>query len=211
MNFMKFCAFSLVRDSTELFPPRGLFQSGAGLFGMILALCLFPLSSQAQSRWILSYQGTETSSGSSKLSTVTVTEKTLIERCATNAGVSTNHLALVLHFNGDGASDTFEVVNINDPNLFRCEVFRFAFSEFYTHNAGSVLKRIAYLYDSTSGHSRGSAVINRRVATKGREAGMPVVDGKIHYWLGVWHETESDPNAIVGSGTFKATGPLNAL
>lgn len=176
---------------------------------VVLGLLLAPVGVQAQDYWKLTYQGTLTSGQSNKLSTVKVTEKTFVQNCASNSGISTDNLALVLHFNGSDVGDTLEVVNVNDPNLFRCEVFKLAFPESYTNSAGA-LKRFAYIYDSTSDHSRGSVVINRRStgAKKGGAKGA-AIDGRMQYWLGVWNDNSPDPNARVGSGTFKATGPLN--
>src|SRR4051794_32977899 len=91
---------------------------------LLIGCCVLPFCVRAQSYWVLSYQGTSTSGGSNKLSTTKVTEKTFIENCATNSGVSTSDLVLVLHMNANELGDTLEVVNQNDPNLFRCEVFK---------------------------------------------------------------------------------------
>ncbi len=177
---------------------------------IVLGLLLLPAGAGAQSYWKLSYQGTLTSGGSNKLSTVKVTENDFIQSCATNSGVSTADLVLALHFDANDVGDALEVVNANDPNLFRCEVFKFAFPESYTNSADTSLKRFAYIYDSTSAHSRGSVVINRRVTlARGGAANAPSIDGKMQYWLGVWDDNSTDPNARVGSGTFKATAPLN--
>jgi hypothetical protein len=184
------------------------------VFLMVLGLCISPLVVCGQSYWILSYQGTATSGGTNKLSTVPVTEKTFIENCATNAGVSSSDLVLVLHMNANAFGDALEVVNQNDPNLFRCEVFKLPYifagspSESYTNSTGTVVKRFAYIFSSEGGHSRGSAIINQRANPKGGTNAPVAVDGKMQYWLGTWMENAPDPNAIVCSGTFKAR-PLN--
>ncbi|HLP77261.1 MAG TPA: hypothetical protein VK327_10115, partial [Candidatus Paceibacterota bacterium] len=172
---------------------------------ILVAVLLLPACADAQSYWKLKYQGTETvGGGSNRLLTVRINEQKFIQNCATNSGISTDDLALVLHFDANDVGDALEVINVNDPNIFRCEVFKFAFPESYTNNIGTVMKRFAYIYDDTSGHSRGSVVISRRGKTN-----APAIDGKLQYWLGVWSDSGGDPNAIVGSGTFKATGALN--
>ena len=177
------------------------------LLMLLVALSVSAVS--AQSRWIVTYRGTETAGGTNKLRTITVTERTFIERCATNANISTENLALVLHFDADALGDALEVVNVNDPNLFRCEVFRLAFPESYTNNAGTSMKRFSYIYDSTSDHSRGSAVISSKSTVKGGTTNAPAIGATLHYWLGQWTENAGDPNAIVGSGTLKVMRPLD--
>ena len=170
---------------------------------LLLACLLTAFPAQAQSRWVVTYQGTETRSVSNKLVTAKITERTLIQRCATSAGISTTNLALVLHFGGDSVGDTFEVVNVNDPNLFRCEIFRFAFPQSNTNGVGPGLRRYSYVYDSTSDHSRGSAVYTF-AETRTKKKTTQSVSGRLHYWLGFWDETQRDPNAVVASGTFKS-------
>ncbi|HEY9508302.1 MAG TPA: hypothetical protein VIV82_00425 [Verrucomicrobiae bacterium] len=183
---------------------------------ILIGLLLLPLCGLAQSDsqyWILSYRGTATSSGDKKLATRKVTENDFIRDCATNSGVSTDNLALVLHFNANELGDTLEVVNVNDPNLFRCEVFKLAYTfegsspQTYTNSAGTVMKRFAYIYSSDGGHSRGSIIIDRRASRK--RGHSPTITGKLQYWLGTWDENVSDPNAIVCAGTFKAVKPLD--
>lgn len=183
---------------------------------LLIGLFLLPLCGLAQSDsqyWVLSYRGTATSSGDRKLSTRKITENDFIRDCATNSGASTENLALVLHFNANELGDTLEVVNVNDPNLFRCEVFKLAstFSgssvQSYTNSTGTVMKRFAYIYSSDSGHSRGSIIIDRRESKKrGRN---PKITGTLQYWLGTWDDNISDPNAVVCKGTFKAVRPLD--
>lgn len=182
----------------------------SGICPFLLAALLLPLAhAAAQSRWVVSYRGTETAGNSNRLSTVTVTDRTFIERCATNSGVPTSDLALVLHFNAESIGDVLEVVNVNDPNLFRCQVFRLSFPESFTNSAGTTMKRFSYIYDSTSDHSRGSAVVSSKSVVKGGTTNSPVIDGALQYWLGFWHESMSDPNAIVGTGTLKAIRSLD--
>jgi hypothetical protein len=172
--------------------------------------CFIAFQASAQSYWVLSYQGTETVGDTNKLTTVKVTDKTLIERCAAGSGASTDDLALVLHFDANSVGDTLEVINVNDPNLFRCELFKFAFAQTYTNSAGTVMKRIAYVYDETSGHSRGTVVIHQRLGDangkKNKKSGP--LEGTIHYWLGIWDENVADPNPTVASGKFKAVRSL---
>jgi hypothetical protein len=178
-------------------------------FGTLLALCLLPASSPAQPYWILSYQGTATSGGqSNKLTTQKVTEKTFIHDCATNAGVSTADLALVLHFDANVVGDAIEVINTNDPNLFRCEIMKLAFAQSYTNNVGGI-KRFAYIYNEQSDHSRGSAVFTRKVFVRDGVTNTTSINGTMQFWLGNWDESTNDPRAIVCSGTFSTKGALN--
>jgi hypothetical protein len=178
-------------------------KKAASICAFVLGLGFMSLPARGQTYWVLSYQGTTTAGGSNKLTTVTVTENTFIEKCAAKAGISTDNLALVLHFNASGLGDALEVINVNDPNLFRCEIFRLAFPLSYTNSAGTVLKRFAYVYDETSDHSRGSVVLKRK------EGQGAMLEGTLIYWLGIWNESVSDPNAIVGSGSFKGIRALD--
>jgi hypothetical protein len=182
-----------------------------------LVLGLLPCSVKAASYWVLSYTGTSTSGSTNQnsLVTVPVTEDTFIQNCASNSGVSTADLVLVLHANANELGDTLEVINRNDPNLFRCEVFKLAYnfsgspSQSYTNAAGTVLKRWAYVFSADGGHSRGSAIINERAANSRGGANAPVnVDGKLQYWLGEWMESTPEPDPAVCSGTFKAKETL---
>jgi hypothetical protein len=36
-----------------------------------------------------------------------------------------------------------------------------------------------------------------------------MLEGTLIYWLGIWNESVSDPNAIVGSGSFKGIRALD--
>ncbi|MGN6556016.1 MAG: hypothetical protein ACTHLW_20095 [Verrucomicrobiota bacterium] len=181
------------------------------LAGTLLGLCLLPLAGLAQSYWRVAYQGTATSrDDSNKLRTETVTENSFIQHCATNAGVTDlSNLALVLHFDANEVGDALEVINTSDPNLFRCEVFKFAFPESYTNSAGTVMKRFAYLYNSESDHSRGSVIIDRRVSvTRRGVTNAPTLDGKMQFWLGTWDANTNDPSPTVCSGTLTGKEPL---
>ena len=179
------------------------------LSALAVAALIATVPAAAQPRWIVSYQGTETRSVSNRLVTTQVTDRTFIQRCAANAGISTENLALVLHFDAEAVGDSLEVVNVNDPNLFRCQVFRLAFPESQTNSAGG-LKRFGYVYDATSDHSRGSALITRTEvpARKGKPA-VTTIQAQLHYWLGIWDESQPDPNAVVASGVIKSKAPLN--
>jgi hypothetical protein len=175
----------------------------------LLAVCLVPLAGKAQSYWVLSYQGTSTSgNGSGKLATEKVTEKTLIQNCATNSGASLTDLALVLHLNATVVGDAIEVINTNDPNLFRCEIMKLAFQQAYTNNHGG-MKRFAYIYNEQSDHSRGSAVFTQQVSTQGGVTNITGINGTLQFWLGNWDESTNDPRAIVCTGTFSSKHALS--
>jgi len=180
---------------------------------VLVGLALLPMSSDAQSYWVLKYTGVATSTnGIGKIETRPMTDRTLVQNCAQHAGVTdTSALALVLHINGSSAGDTLEVVNTTDPNLFRCEVFELAFPVSYTNDAGGLIKTFAYVYNSSSdifgdpsSHSRGSAVIT--LTSTGKRT---VINGKLQFWLGQWIDDAPAPKATVCSGTFTSTRALN--
>jgi hypothetical protein len=184
--------------------------------GIFMGLVLLPLGSQAQSYWVLKYNGVATSTnGAGKMQTRPMTDRTLVQDCARHAGrTDTSGLALVLHVNGSSAGDTLEVVNTTDPNLFRCEVLELAFPQSYTNSAGTLIKTFAYIYNSgsdifgnPSSHSRGSAVVTRNLT--GNSTTHTAITGKLQFWLGEWIENAPAPQATICSGTFTSTGALS--
>jgi hypothetical protein len=185
--------------------------------GVVIGMVILPLRSDAQSYWVLKYNGVSTSTnGTGKIVTTPMTDRTLIQNCAQHAGLTdTSDLALVLHVNGSSVGDTLEVVNKNDPNVFRCEVSQLAFPVSYTNSSGTVIKTFSYVYNSDSdifadpsAHSRGSAVVTRTV-TGAQGTTSTALTGKLQFWLGQWIENAPAPHAAICSGTFTSTGTLN--
>src|SRR5436190_4431360 len=120
--------------------------------GVVAGMIILPLRSDAQSYWVLKYNGVATgTNGAGKLVTTPMTDRTLINNCAEHSGVTnTSGLALVLHVTGSSVADTLEVVNTSDPNLFHCEVSQLAFPVSYTNSSGTVIKTFAYVYNNDS-------------------------------------------------------------
>ena len=182
-----------------------------GTFLVLAGLALAMTRGNAQTYWQLTYTGTASHTNElGKVVTESMTDRTLIQRCAQAGGTSdTSNLALVLHVNGNVVGDTVEVVNVNDPNLFRCEVFKLAFPAGITNSSGTQVKNFTYIYNNDSdifadpsAHSRGSAVVTRGAVAKHAAPNTNVITGKLQFWLGEWIDNAPATNAIVCSGTF---------
>src|SRR5581483_9353861 len=134
----------------------------------------------------------------------------------------TNNLALVLHFDANVVGDSLEVVDTNDPNLFRSEIFKLGhtfndnFGDLettYTNSSGTLMRRFAYIFDGdggtftnkNNGHNRGSAVYVQTLSTNKSGATSVAITGRMQFWLGI----TNDPNPGICSGTFQSVGPLN--
>jgi hypothetical protein len=186
-------------------------------FGMLALLLALPFGVRAQSYWQITYNGTATASTGSNLVTSAMTDQDLVTLSANNSDGNpfTDNLALVLHFDANVVGDSIEVIDKDDPNLFRSEVFKLGHSfdgspdTTYTNKDGTILRRFSYIYDGdggtftnkNDGHNRGSAVY---VVTVNTNNGVTNITGKLQFWLG----GVSDPNPTVCSGTFNAVGPL---
>ena len=187
------------------------------VFGIVIGMVMLPLRSDAQSYWVLKYNGVATgTNGAGKMVTTPMTDKTLIQNCAQHAGLTdTSGLALVLHVNASSVGDALEVVNKNDPNTFHCEVSQLAFPASYTNSSGTVIKTFSYVYNNDSdifsdpsAHSRGSAVVTM-TQTGAQGAAHTAITGKLQFWLGQWIDNAPAPHATICSGTFTSTGTLN--
>lgn len=97
--------------------------------------------------------------------TTKVTQKTLLNDFAQNAGVDPNTLALVYHIQGSDFGDTVDVINASTGAVV-INLFGFYFGEFsgrqaITNSTGTIVKRLDYIYTQQNDHSLGAALVTK--------------------------------------------------
>ena len=172
----------------------------------VFAVVAAELPVAAQTYWLLSYRGTETTANApedaTQLVTARVTENDLVERAAAAAGgVRTSNLVLVLSDSADALRDKIQVVDRTDPNVFRVDVLKLFFSEGYTNSSGTLSRRFQYVFMDTE-HSQGSAIVTRRSTNRNGQERVSI-QGDVQFW------SPHTNGRVLSQGVFTASRTLD--
>ena len=176
----------------------------ATLLGICFVL-LLNLTASAQQRFRLTFQAVcRVNDSSGRVTTARLSSRDLIQRCAAGAGITNSRsLELVYNLGAFFNGDSIEVVNTNG-NLI-CQPFRLLFGSGVTNSDGTLIERLAFVYNDQQSDPVGSATITERT-TAGRGGSTRfVLQGKIQFLdlarpngLGVCNGTFATRTAISG-------------
>src|SRR5262245_33240871 len=172
---------------------------------VVLAACAFisqSISATAQGMFTFIFSGTCCQiNASGNIVKTTISQRTLLNDAAQAAGVDPSGLMLVYHIHGTDFGDTLDLINASTGAVL-VNVFGFYFGEDFgrqaiTNSAGTIVKRLDYLYTQQNDHSLGAALVTKTIQPK-ISGTQTQISGTMNW---VVESTASSPTKIC-NGTF---------
>jgi hypothetical protein len=140
-----------------------------------------------------------------------ITQHTLKADEAHRLGVTPlRSLALVYHVNGSSFGDTIDLVNVTNGAVVST-VFGFFFGDdpslnrvAITNSAGTIVKRIDYIYTRQNSHSMGAALTTKRYVHRGQYSAFPIITSRMQ-WVVAPEGTNSTQICVA---SFTTTRPF---